>query len=161
MTDETYGRDKHTIEQMFSNKEDAEKAHHMFYYSGVPCIHGHLSPKRTSNNRCRKCEMIPREAGYFPKLRRIKTKEEKTESRRQYWKDNKDKLSVKNKEYYDANRDKASKRDKLYYENNRQKIRDRKKRYYLENQEKLKKYQRDYRKSVKKEKAMIDDGDFL
>ena len=161
MIDKTYGPDNITIEQMHSNRADAKAAGHSFYYSGIPCKHGHIAPRRTINTRCQKCEKISCEIEYIPKPSRKMTKEEKAEKRRQYWKDNKEWLSVKNKEYYEANRDKVAKIGKIYYENNRQKIRDRKKKYYLENQERFIKYQRDYRKSVKEEKAMIDDGDFL
>ena len=161
MTDKTYSPNNLTIKQMHSNQADAKGAGHTFYYSGKPCIHGHIAPRRTINTRCQKCENIPYETRHIQKPRKEMTKEEKAEKRRQHWKDNKARLSVKNKEYYEANRDKVAKIGKIYYENNRQKIRDRKKQYYLKNQEKLKKYQRDYRKSVKEKKTMIDDGDFL
>lgn len=54
----TYGPDKLTPDQMFSNKQDASEAGHKYYFTGTPCIHNHYSPRYTSNGICVECSSI-------------------------------------------------------------------------------------------------------
>ncbi len=50
----TYGRDKLSIDDMHSNKKDCLNAKHSHYFTGVPCKHGHISP-RTKRGDCHQC----------------------------------------------------------------------------------------------------------
>ncbi len=55
MTNKTYGPDKLTIDQMHSNRQNADKAGHSYFFTGKPCKYGHLSPRQTSNATCVQC----------------------------------------------------------------------------------------------------------
>jgi len=119
MTDKTYGRDKLTVGQMHSNKKDALTAGQSHYFTSKPCIHGHLSPRRTINTGCIGCEFIAYKKKYIPNPRRKMTKEEKAEKRkiytRQYWKDNKDRLMPKIREYRLKNKNKIREQSRACY----------------------------------------------
>jgi hypothetical protein len=53
---ETYGRDKLAIDQMTSNREACKEAKHSHYFTGRPCIHGHVAP-RTKRGDCHQCAL--------------------------------------------------------------------------------------------------------
>ena len=50
-----YGPNKLTIEEMRSNKEDAQKAGHSHYFTNRLCKYGHLAPRTTGNSTCVQC----------------------------------------------------------------------------------------------------------
>lgn len=52
-----YGRDRLTIEEMTTNREDCRKAGHSHYFSGKPCKYGHIAP-RTKRGDCNECNRI-------------------------------------------------------------------------------------------------------
>jgi len=81
--------------------------------------------------------------------------------RQQHYQENKERIDRENKAWRKSNKDRMDKYYKTYYNDNLKDIRARKRKYYEDNQEKLIQYQRDFRKSVKEEKNMIDDRDFL
>ena len=164
MTDKTYGPAKLTIEQMHSNRQDADAAGHSHYFTGKPCNHGHISPKRIINNRCLKCENIAYKARYIPKPRRKKTKAEIAErqkvyrlanqekikiQRQQHYQENKESLYRKHLEWRNANNDKINKKDRERYRRNPEKFCAKFRIYYQENREAILEKKKDYRRKNK------------
>jgi len=161
MTDKTYGPDKITIEQMHSKNARAFAAGHSHYFTGVLCKHGHLSPRRTINNRCQKCEKISYETRRIPKPHRKKTAEEKAKKRSQYWEDNKEMLSKKHSEWVQANPERERARDRARYKKNREKSIARTKAYYQENREIILEKRKEYRRKNKEKISQQNKAYYL
>ncbi|MBU1386928.1 MAG: hypothetical protein KKD32_03655 [Proteobacteria bacterium] len=51
---EYYGRDRLTIDQMFSTQQEAQKAGHSHFFTGKPCRNRHVAP-RTTRGECNQC----------------------------------------------------------------------------------------------------------
>lgn len=118
----TYGQDKLTIDQMYSDRQLAKDAKHKYYFSGKACIHGHITPRRVDNNCCIECARAFYKKRYAKvrKPRNKQTKEEKAD---------------REKVYYQANQEKILQRQKAYNLKNKEKIKVRQQRYYQENKE--------------------------
>jgi len=71
-------------------------------------------------------------------------KDKLSEQQKQYKTDNKDKISEQNKHYYTENKDKISEKQKQYYTENKDKLSEQKKQYYTENKDKLLEYHKQY-----------------
>jgi len=69
MTDKTYGKDKLTINQLHSNRQDADAAGHSHFFTGLPCIRGHLIPRNAKNGTCIECSKITHKK-YYAKIRK-------------------------------------------------------------------------------------------
>lgn len=54
----TYGKQKQTIDQMYSNRQIADSHGHLFYFTGEPCVQGHNAPRYVSNGTCYECMQI-------------------------------------------------------------------------------------------------------
>ena len=164
MIEKTYGPAKLTIEQMYSNRQDADAAGHSHFFTGKPCKNNHIAHRAVKHGRCMEWLRIRSKKAYA-KLKNSPNwellKEERRIKKQQFYKENKERIDRENKAWRTSNKDKMDKYYKNYYDDNLKEIRARKRKYYEDNQEKLIKYQRDYRKSVKEEKNMIEDGDFL
>jgi predicted GIY-YIG superfamily endonuclease len=72
------------------------------------------------------------------------------EIRKQYYKNNKEKIKGIRKQYYENNKEKIKERKNLYYENNKDKIKERKKQYYENNKEKIKEYYENNKEKLRK-----------
>lgn len=74
----TYGRDKLTPEQLPQTKKEALQTGQIYYFTGIPCRHGHLSPRYSKNDQCVECRRISARKKYIPRsqteqgIRRLK-----------------------------------------------------------------------------------------
>ena len=70
-------------------------------------------------------------------------------TKKEWRKDNIEKIKEKKKEYREDNIEKIKEKDKKYYENNKEKINERTKEYREQNKEKIKEYMKQYREQNK------------
>ncbi len=145
------GSDPLAIDQLLPKKSQAKAAGHTHYFTGVPCKHGHTSPRYTSSGQCVSCQHLAYKKRY---KKSTKPKEDLTEEekllrrkkyRQQYWIDNKERLSRLHTEWYRKNRKKENERDRKRYRKNREKVIARVKAYYKENREEILEKKRQYR----------------
>ena len=106
--------------------------------------------------RCTKCgETLPATTEYFHKKKYGKyeldsiCKKCSSEHAKQYYKDNKDKISEKNKQYRENNKDKILEYKKQYRENNKDKIAEYGKYYRENNKDHIRERQKQYRENNK------------
>ena len=85
------------------NKKDAKQRGLTRYFTGVPCVHGHLTERQVSNGTCLGCIAVKKQE-YFIK--------------------NRDKLLKYRAERRLATLDASKERDRLYYLKNRERIRE-------------------------------------
>ena len=52
-----YGRDKLTVSEMSSTRKEAIELGHKYYFTGLPCRYGHMSP-RTARSECVTCILL-------------------------------------------------------------------------------------------------------
>lgn len=88
------------------------------YYTGKPCVNGHISERRASNGLCLECSKTP----CF--------KERKKRNAKSYYERNRFDISEKSKIYYKENRDVVLDRVKRYREKNPEKIKELRKKIY-------------------------------
>jgi len=174
MTNKTYGPDKLTIDQMYSNRQAAKAAGHRVYFTGKACKNGHLEPKYISGS-CIECIRLRDKRLHKPSTRILLTPEEKIERRKayyranrerlliyrkanreqikeqkkRYWQENKEVLSKKYRAYYQTKKEQIAESQKDYYEKNREIICQRKRDYYLKNCERIKQRQLKYIQRMK------------
>ena len=129
----TYGRDRLPIAEMHDNRKAAKSAGHQHYFTGNPCKHGHVAPRRTDSCNCTRCSQV-----FGKERRRLSAKK--------HWEKNKAEIKRKNLEYRKANREKLLERYRAYYKENREKILARKKAKYEENHEDQLAKRREYRR---------------
>jgi len=84
-----------------------------------------------------KNELEIRERYYIDILRPVLNKNIPSRTYKEYYEDNRDKISEQHKEYYQNNRDKFSEKHKEYDKNNKEKIKEHKKIYHQNNREKI------------------------
>ena len=98
-----------------ASRKEAKKTGSKYYFTGIPCKHGHLEVRDTKTTTCRECRRITsskyeKQRWADPEKRKkcqeklLSWKEKKgKEFMQQYWKENRDKQKetnkVKNKEY--------------------------------------------------------------
>jgi hypothetical protein len=70
---------------------------------------------------------------------------------KEYYQDNKDKITEQHKEYNQQNKDKIKEYKKKYQEINKDKLKEQKKEYYQDNKDKKKEYQKEYREANKEQ----------
>ena len=73
----------------------------------------------------------------------------RAERSKQYYEDNKDKISEYHKQWYENNKDKILEQHKQYYEGNKDKKLEQCKQYYEGNRDKILEYQKQYRENNK------------
>jgi hypothetical protein len=147
MTDKTYGPDKLTINQMHSNKEDADAAEHLYFFTGDPCKWGHIVPRMAVNGRCAECSRLSTSKYYTKhraRPRKLLTKEEKLKKSREYYDANRERERARDRERYKKNRDKTIARTMAYYLENREAILEKRKEYRRKNKEKIRLKSRAY-----------------
>ncbi len=54
----TYGKNKLTIKQMYSDRKMAEDAGHSHFFPGTPCKHGHIAPRAVLIPACVECKKM-------------------------------------------------------------------------------------------------------
>ena len=92
------------------------------YFTGLPCIYGHIDTRRTCDGRCRECDRI-RAAKRHAELREDETYKEKNRARAVRW--------------YGNNRDRAMANSKLWVENNKERANQFKKKWADNNKERV------------------------
>lgn len=90
-------------------------------------------------SQCKKCEKQYRE----------EHKEEIANKKKQYYENNKDKVSKYNKQYREEHKEEKKERNKQYYENNKDKAKEYNKQYYENNKEYYAEYGKQYYKNNK------------
>ena len=68
-------------------------------------------------------------------------------TKKEYQKDNKDKINEQKRQLYEANKDKIKEQNKQYYEVNKEQNKEQKKQYYEDNKDKIKEKQKEYYKT--------------
>ena len=89
-------------------------------------------------SKCKKCEAEQKKQWYKENRDKI------VECHKQYYENNKDKIVEKQKQYRENNKDKKAEYDKQYRENNKDKIAERNKQYYENNKDKILEKQKQY-----------------
>jgi hypothetical protein len=72
-----------------------------------------------------------------------------TRTKKEYYTDNKEKISEDQKKYYEVNKEKIIEHNKKYYEDNKEKILEDRKKYHEDNKEKISEYQKKYHEANK------------
>ena len=137
------------------------------YFTGIPCCHGHMAEKLTSNRSCIKCSQIhyrnnsekikakvkkwgENNKEYIKKYRKEhfqKNKEEMTEKNRIYREKNKDSVFEYHKSYREKHKNKIKNYMDNYFKKHREKIKKQKRQHYYDNQEKILKERKIWRKN--------------
>lgn len=121
-----------------STRQDAKQSGEKFYFTGKPCVHGHIDKRQTSNGCCYTCSKI-RFIEYSEKNReKIQSRRERTrdtrnaknreyraknkEKRRKYIEENRDRIQKKQREYFLKHKDHLAHKAKLWRERNKEKL---------------------------------------
>ena len=88
-----------------------------FYSTGLPCIHGHVAQRYTSNQTCVSC--VRQQAHRWAAENAVKH----AETVRAYLHENRERIRVRSLEWYYANKDRCRKRQKFWREQNRERLR--------------------------------------
>lgn len=118
------------------SKEDAAREGYSRYYTGDPCLHGHLGERFVSNDKCCVC--------------RKKYNDDNKDKIKRYSTENKETIAIKAKEFRDNNKEHTTQKKKRYNANNK----DKRKAYYekIKNNpemlERIKKYKLENRELV-------------
>lgn len=140
---------------MLSSRKEAKESGDKFYFTGNPCIHGHVSKRQTVNGCCYECSLIKSRAYQAANL----------EKKRDYKEKNKEHIRLKDAEYRKANKERLEQyrldnkeairaREKEYNKRNKDRIKYLGKKYYEENKDKFLEHSRKRYARVK------DDIDF-
>lgn len=124
-------------------RAEAKDAGNMYYFTGKPCKHGHVSQRRVSNSSCRECEKT--HSMNFRHKNPVLVKEYNTRWRNE----NKEYLAEKQKEYRDNNKDKRSDCWRKWYSRNRENRKLELKKWREDNQDWIKKYRSDNKDHIK------------
>ena len=100
-------------------REHAKKHGLKRFFTGKPCLHGHVCERFLSNGCCVKCTY---EQDY-------RTKEQQRKKAKRYWAENKDRLSAVNKAAYANNKDYHRERCKKWRSKNPDKLKEQLRRF--------------------------------
>jgi 5-methylcytosine-specific restriction endonuclease McrA len=98
------------------------------YFTGKPCIHGHIAERKATNGECIECSSIRNSDWYKSnkewnkkkhKKYNQKYKEEISARRKQEYKINAEAVKEKARSYYAANKEEVKKRNETYAKQNR------------------------------------------
>lgn len=94
-----------SIESQFpTSRYDALKLGSKFYWTGEPCVRGHVSKRRTSGAHCLECATLDNEKNRASRLEYKKRPDQKA-VRAKYWKDHPEKTREIRRRYYENNRE--------------------------------------------------------
>ena len=91
-------------------KSDAIQSGLQYYFTGVPCKHGHLGKRNVKYGVCLGCARATAKKIYSDEQRR----KEKLERQKDYRSENKDLIKKKYREFYWENRERLLSEDKKY-----------------------------------------------
>lgn len=111
-----------------------------FYFTGKPCIRGHIEERRVSGGTCLLCEQVTN------KEWADKNREKTEKAKKQYRERNKERLDAKSKKWREDNPERDKENRKKWYEKNIDSIKQKRKKYREENRESIKNKQAEYRK---------------
>lgn len=111
----------------FTTRKEAKQLGRLEYFTGRPCIRGHISPRNTSNGSCKECL----------KQRHIEEYANNREAHLKYSRDwkaaNKDKVQEHNKEWDKNNPDKRKQYQQSYVQTHKETVAERGRKWRLEN----------------------------
>lgn len=133
------------------SRKDAKAAGLEFYFTGNPCIRGHLSKRATNNGNCIDCRRAYRKEneGYIKEY----TKQYRADNKdkiKEYNEQNKDHIKDYKRRHYIDNRDMLLKKQREYYKNNRDSVLDYQAKYYEDNKDDIIQYSKRYQMERKK-----------
>lgn len=119
--------------KLVSRKEAKEKGL-PHYYTGIPCKHGHVSKRRTSNATCLECHRLVNEKWRSNNPEYMESwysenKDRALSQQKAYYKEKKLEILAKCKKYRDSNRKKVSASWLAWTKRNKEKFRDIQRRY--------------------------------
>lgn len=109
------------------NRSDAKASGETQYFTGKPCVHGHIDLRWTCSARCKTCQRISTDRHRDENINRYDAMD--IERRKMRWAEDKDNLKLKNKEWRDRNRDYNKERMKKFRKENPEYFRDYMKEY--------------------------------
>lgn len=105
------------------SREQAQRDGLKFYFTGLPCVHGHIARRRTNNRVCQACAPIALKAWYYANHEAIKEKKRGDPMLiakcRAYRTENPEKFRAAVARWADKNRDRMLASMKAYREANR------------------------------------------
>lgn len=116
--------------QLVIGREEAKALGLKHYFSGKPCLKGHIAKRFVSTRSCVSCQHAA-----IKRWRKENT-EESQQLNRSYYEANREKHLERNKRRYEENRDKYLDRCREWYSANREKRLESSRAYYEENREK-------------------------
>jgi 5-methylcytosine-specific restriction endonuclease McrA len=122
------------------SRSDAKISEKKRFFTGEPCIRGHVSERYTKGGGCTKCRSNAN------KLHRFNNPEEFSAYQRNYVRKNKERKISYDAIRYQENKEKLADYQKKYYQENKEKCLARGVRHYQENKEKYDDYARKWRK---------------
>lgn len=137
------------------SKEQAVAMGARSYFTGKPCRRGNSAPRSVSEGRCLCCECTSSKRQYFHQNKerlsaanaewRKNNHEKVLATAKQYRDENKEKIKVKKALYYSANEEKISSRKREKYASDPSKAKEQAKRYRQLNPDKVELFSRAYR----------------
>lgn len=127
-------------------RENAKLLKLKTFFTGVECIKGHLSERRTDNNRCVICQ------NESSKSYKDKNKSDLAKKRSVYVEKNRQKINEKDREYRLSNRDRILKQRRDRFKNDPEKYRALTRDYQSENRTKIRESRRTYYREYMREK---------
>lgn len=141
------------------SRPEARARGDVFYFTGKPCKHGHVGPRRVSTAKCVSCQVEEGKARYAANREgHLRRNRERYYAKREYYlaqqaeyrKANAEAKRAADASYRRRNRARIQKWRKDHYEANKDAILSSQKRYYEENKEELLKRQSQYNKTRRK-----------
>ena len=129
------------------DREEAKEKGYMFYFTGVPCKHGHISERYTSNTACVICKKITSYKYNIKHVDKLKIK------RKIYIENNKEKEKERHKKYYYKNKKVRNEYSSNWQRKNKDKVSTNRKKYVANNKDKINNLTR--KRQIKKLKATI------
>lgn len=131
------------MSSLLKKRSDAKLKNERFYFTGKPCIRGHLSKRNTKSGLCLECSKIS------SSLFRKSNKEYYNNFNKEYYQKNKEKIKKDVMSYYFESREYFLVKKKEYYRNNKEKYTILGKKNREENKERYKLYNKKYNEENK------------
>lgn len=98
------------------SREDARELGKTRFFTGEPCIHGHIAERLVCNQACAECSRQTSLRSYY------KHRDKNRQQLKDWKKANRDRVSEYNKQYYLENKERENQRSRQWKRNNRDKI---------------------------------------